>query len=204
MNDSTSASKIFRALYLSDLEAGLQRTKDEYLALFEGHEEAIEEAHDRMSLDDAAPAGAGMPLPIGEPGDRIGHYEIIRELGRGGQAIVYLAHDDKLNRNVALKVLTRTGPGSESTLQRFEREAEVCSKLDHPSICTVYEADIARGIPFIAMQFVEGDTLSSRIAQTKMSAEDGDDVFFDTSISPGEAEDVMPREGPARSPTARR
>jgi len=67
---------------------------------------------------------------------------------------------------VALKVLTNLGPVSETMIGRFRREAEVASRLDHPGICTIFEAGNAQGIPFIAMRFVEGETLARKIQLT--------------------------------------
>ena len=97
----------------------------------------------------------------------IGPYQPLKELGRGGQALVYLAEDRRLNRPVALKILTGFGPLSETTMERFRREAEVASRLDHPGICTVYDAGVEGGIPFIAMRYVEGMSLAQKIRQTR-------------------------------------
>jgi tetratricopeptide (TPR) repeat protein len=96
----------------------------------------------------------------------VGAYRLLHEIGRGGQAVVWLAEDTRIGRRVALKLLPELGPGSEAVLRRFRREAEVTSRLEHPAICPVYEADLARGVPFIAMRFVDGETLARRIART--------------------------------------
>jgi WD40 repeat protein len=99
-----------------------------------------------------------------------GHYRLQRVLGRGGQGVVYLAVDTRLSRRVALKVLDRpdlavfaetspTGPAA-----RLKREAELASKLDHPGICVVYEMGVVHRSPFIAMRYVEGETLARKIA----------------------------------------
>lgn len=98
-----------------------------------------------------------------DPTDRLGPYRLLRELGRGGQAIVWLAEDTRIGRKVALKVLPKLGPGSDAILARFRREAEVTSRLEHPAICPVYEADLEGGVPYIAMRFIEGETLARRI-----------------------------------------
>ena len=117
-------------------------------------------------------------VPISGPGDRVGHYRIQRELGRGGQAIVFLAEDEKLNRNVALKILTRSSLASASTLERFRREAEACSKLNHPNICTVYESGVIADLPFIAMEYVDGSPISQHIEQSRRGSVESDEVFF--------------------------
>jgi tetratricopeptide (TPR) repeat protein len=96
--------------------------------------------------------------------ERLGPYRLLHELGRGGQAVVWLAEDSRIHRRVALKVLPALGPGSEAVLRRFRREAEVTSKLEHPAICPVYEADLEGGVPFIAMRYIEGETLARRLA----------------------------------------
>ena len=72
-----------------------------------------------------------------------GHFKILRELGRGGQATVYLATDEKLNRQVALKVMDGAGRASKSHLLRFKREAELASRLDHPGICAIFDAGVS-------------------------------------------------------------
>ena len=95
----------------------------------------------------------------------------MKELGRGGQGVVYLAEDTRLHRKVALKVLTGLGPGSEESVQRFRREAEVASKLEHPGICGVHDAGVANGTPYIAMHYVEGTTLAHRISGTKSESQ---------------------------------
>ena len=101
------------------------------------------------------------------PDDRLGPYRLLRELGRGGQAVVWLAEDPRIGRKVALKVLPALGPGSEGILKRFQREASVTSQLEHPAICPVYEADLQGGVPYIAMRYVEGETLARRVARTR-------------------------------------
>jgi serine/threonine protein kinase len=108
----------------------------------------------------------------GGEGDRIGPFRILELVGRGGQGIVYLAEDERLHRKVALKVLTGWGLTSEAALKRFRREAEVASKLDHPGICTVYDAGVEDGVPYIAMRYVEGETLARKLSTARESAGD--------------------------------
>jgi serine/threonine protein kinase len=101
---------------------------------------------------------------------KVGHYSLIDEIGRGGQATVYLAEDSRLRRRVALKVLNEAASTAEETLGRFRREAELASKLDHPGICPVYDAGVEDGVPYIAMRLVEGETLARRIAKAAARA----------------------------------
>src|SRR5262245_32436357 len=101
----------------------------------------------------------------------IGPYRTLRELGRGGQAIVYLAEDSRIQRQVALKVRPHLGPGGAEALARFRREAEVASRLEHPGICGVLEAELDRGVPYIAMRYVPGETLARRLAAQRANGE---------------------------------
>ena len=87
-----------------------------------------------------------------EAPDLFGAYRVLRELGRGGQGRVYLAEHTGLGRQVALKVLSEAGHLDGLAARRFQREAEVASRLDHPGICTVYESGVRDGTFFIAMQ----------------------------------------------------
>jgi WD40 repeat protein len=103
-----------------------------------------------------------------DSGERIGPYTVLRELGRGGQAVVYLAEDKRLGRPVALKVLTHTLDGEGKQLLRFRRESEVTARLDHPGICTVFEAGELGRIAWIAMRYVEGETLA-RLIESRAS-----------------------------------
>src|SRR5215510_9221254 len=89
-----------------------------------------------------------------------GPYRLLDELGRGAQGQVFLAEDTRLSRRVALKVLSSTFTPTRETLVRFQREATAASRLDHPGICAVYEAGEAGGVHFIAMRYVEGETLA--------------------------------------------
>ncbi len=109
-------------------------------------------------------------------------YYVIRELGRGGQGVVYLADDIVKQRRVALKVLSRRAITDAVCRGRFEREAQVTARIDHPGICTVYDSGVVGDIPYIAMKYVEGETLAARIRRAK----DGDDTVRVTpsSITP--------------------
>ena len=94
----------------------------------------------------------------------ISHYRIIEELGRGGMGIVYAAEDIKLGRRVALKVLARDVAADHERVQRFIREAQAASAINHPNIATIYEIDEVDGMTFIAMELVEGETLRVRMS----------------------------------------
>lgn len=92
--------------------------------------------------------------------EKIGRYEIVRELGRGGMAVVYLAQDPFMKRQVAVKVLPRQFTFDEQFRARFEREAQVIAALEHPSIVPVYDFGEHDGQPYIVMRFMPGGSLA--------------------------------------------
>ena len=92
-------------------------------------------------------------------GSRLGSYVIEARLGAGGMGEVYLAHDDRLDRKVALKLLDPVIAGDAGARARFLREARLASSLDHPNVCTIHEVGEADGRAFMAMQYVEGRRL---------------------------------------------
>jgi eukaryotic-like serine/threonine-protein kinase len=104
------------------------------------------------------------PVPDGpEPPREIASYEILREVGRGGMGVVYLARHRGLQRLVALKMILAGGFASDAQRQRFQREAELTARVQHPNIVQVYETGIHEGRPFLAMEWVSGVTLADRI-----------------------------------------
>ena len=112
-----------------------------------------------------------MANPPGFIGQTIGNYRILAELGRGGMGTVYRVRDTRLDRDVALKLLPDESLIGKESLDRFRREARAASGLNHPHICTVYDAGEADGVPFIAMELVEGQTLAQSIGSRPLRIE---------------------------------
>ena len=98
-------------------------------------------------------------------GSRLGPYEIVTLLGAGGMGEVYRAHDTKLNRDVAIKVLLPAVANDPDRLARFSREAQVLASLNHPNIAQIHGLEDAEGVRALVMELVEGPTLADRIAQ---------------------------------------
>ncbi len=173
------AAELFDFLdeFARDAERGRVRRLGEYLARYPGHEEAIAREYLRLQAGEAQREAAQSPVesaaaPNGER--RIGPYRLVRELGAGGQGAVWLCEDTRIARDVALKFM----PSSVALLsadrrRRMQREAEVVSRLQHPSICPVYEAQIDHDPPYIAMRLVEGETLASAIARARSGERSG-------------------------------
>jgi serine/threonine protein kinase/Tfp pilus assembly protein PilF len=98
-------------------------------------------------------------------GQTIGHYQVIEEIGAGGMGVVYRARDQRLNRDVALKVLPPGKLGNEAARKRFRMEALALAKLNHPNIGTVYDFDTQNEIDFLVMEHIPGETLGQRLAK---------------------------------------
>src|SRR5262249_42723658 len=96
-------------------------------------------------------------------GKTIGHYQIISLVGKGGMGEVYCALDTKLDRAVALKILPKMMSADGERMRRFSREAKAASALNHPNVAHIYEIGEVNGVSFIAMEYVEGQTLAAKI-----------------------------------------
>jgi len=155
--------------FLADIEAGGLAPLETYQRTFPGREEFVAAEYARLcsSIAEEAPDSCSTE---GE-GTRIGRYRVLSEIGRGGQGRVCLARDERLQRQVAIKILTSLSAFSSELRERFLREAQVASRLDHAGICTVYGTGEEDGVPYIVMGYVPGETLAAKIARAAGSAE---------------------------------
>ncbi|MDW7761388.1 MAG: protein kinase [Acidobacteriota bacterium] len=127
------------------------------------------------------------PSPVPAPDTLVtGKYKIVEELGRGGMGVVFKAEDLKLNRYVALKFLPLHLAGSSELKERFLIEAQAAAALSHPNICVIHEVGEDDGRPFIAMEYVEGETLRDRVKRGPLKPEEALPVI--TQITAGLAE----------------
>lgn len=120
----------------------------------------VPEATAGMSNQIAGSAALGSPA-ISVPG-RISHYRIVSQIGEGGMGVVYLAHDERLRRSVAIKTIRETTESPEAK-SRFWREARSLARINHPRICQIFEVAEEAGIPFLVLELLEGGSLQDRL-----------------------------------------
>jgi len=159
-----------RDVFLSDACGGDNHLRSEVESLITSHEKT-------GSFIDSPAYEAAATLIVDEkaelkPGQVVGTYEIVSFISRGGMGDVYLAHDKRLGRNVALKLLPSSVTRDVSRLHRFEQEARAASALNHPNIITIYEISETSATLMIATEFVEGETLRERLVLGPLTLRD--------------------------------
>jgi len=102
-------------------------------------------------------------------GTKLGPYEVESLLGAGGMGEVYRARDTRLDRTIAIKVLLQSRSSDPQRRHRFEREARAISALNHPNICHLYDVGSQDGIDYLVMEYLEGETLATRLAKSRLS-----------------------------------
>ena len=155
-----------RAAFLDQACAGDEELRKEVEALISSYE-SPGSFISRPALEKFADSLAEDQTDL-RTGQAISHYKILRTLGAGGMGNVYLAQDSLLNRKVAIKLLPISLSYDKQFRVRFIREAQLASALEHSNICTVYEVGEFSGRHFIAMQYVEGETLKEVIGERSM------------------------------------
>ncbi len=124
-------------------------------------------------------------------GTKLGPYEVTAAAGAGGMGEVYRAQDSRLNRTVAIKVLPHNVAENPDLRQRFEREARAISSLNHPNICTLYDVGRQDDTDFLVMEYIEGETLTERLAKGPMAS----DELLRVAIQIADALDKAHRQG---------
>ena len=129
------------------------------------------------------------PQKTGMIGKIVSHYKIVDKLGEGGMAVVYKARDTRLERTVALKFLSPYSLGTEDEKIRFSREAKTAAALDHPNVCSIYDIGESEGRTFIAMAYIEGESIEEKIRSGPLATDEALDLTIQIAEGLQEAHD---------------
>jgi WD40 repeat protein/tRNA A-37 threonylcarbamoyl transferase component Bud32 len=162
--DRMAAAQQFLLRYATDQDSDSTNDVAFYQRMFPGFEAVIENEFAALQ-ENAAPIEPDTALAI----ERLGPYQILRELGAGGQGVVYLAEDTRLTRQVALKLYSALAFNAARMRDRLNREARLASQSTDPGVCTVHEAGEIDGIAYLAMEYVEGESLADKIKRERCS-----------------------------------
>ena len=180
LTDPSTPNSRFEAVveqFLRQREAGRHPDPQLYLASFPELASQLRDffagadLFDRLAPELAPQAQATLAAPgaaVLPPGEHVGGFELLEEIGRGGMGVVYKARQVGLNRIVALKMILSGSHASPGELARFRREAEAVARLNHPNVVQVHEVGEVDGRPFFSMEFVEGGSLDRKLAGTPL------------------------------------
>jgi len=158
-----------QASYLAEACGGDVTLEKDVISLLEAH---VDASRGWSNAPPPTSTTTGIASPY-QRGDRIGHHEIVEQIGMGGMGIVYQAFDSRLQRHVALKFLPAYLHGDEACRQRFMAEARAASKLDHPNICVIHDiSETSEGHMFITMPYYDGETLAARLKRGRLTVDD--------------------------------
>lgn len=134
-----------------------------------------------------------MQLP---PKTRLGSYEILASLGAGGMGEVYRARDQKLQREVAIKILPAAFSQDSDRVFRFQREAHILASLNHPSIAAIHDVQESGGTHFLVLELVEGETLARRLSRGRMPVDEALEVCIQVAeaLEAAHGKDVLHRD----------
>jgi tRNA A-37 threonylcarbamoyl transferase component Bud32 len=176
--DDTSTLDLLDA-YLAELHAGRQPDRGRWLAEhphLAPHLDCLDQL-DRLAPPSDPDATLTAPPAVGPSlvGERVadGKYELLGEVGRGGMGVVYRARQTDLDRVVALKMVLAGSMASAEQLARFQAEAKVAARVQHPHVIQVFETGQVNGLPFLVMQYVEGCSLADRLRGKPLDTESG-------------------------------
>src|SRR4030042_295759 len=111
-----------------------------------------------------------------QPGQMLGPYQIIKQIGQGGMATVYKAYHANMDRYVALKVLSHQFAQNEEFLGRFQHEARLIAKLEHPHILPVHDFGESQGVPYLVMRYLDAGTLKDKMEKNSLTLEEIDHI----------------------------